>query len=60
MTTDLMALDLHEQEDPRAHFWQEAVVRWLNALGSEQSREKYQRILSGFFACCRRSADAAI
>lgn len=50
MTTDLMALDLHEQEDPRAHFWQEAVVRWLNALGSEQSRDKYQRILSGFFA----------
>lgn len=35
MTTDLMALDLLEQEDPRAHFWQETVVHWLNTLGSE-------------------------
>src|SRR5258708_13680074 len=50
MTTNLMVLDLNEQGDPGARSWQEGGVGWLNGLGSEQSREKFRRILSGFIA----------
>ena len=56
MAADLMVPDLSEQGDPRARFWQEAALRWLNALGSEQSREKYGRILAAFFAFVSRGA----